>query len=177
MCFKKVLGLLKRRRRQMIWIITLNILQTFSSRRSTQKQWFSWCLSAEVQEGKLRNHRGKSGCFPKEVSFRICNYSHKSEANGNKCFRSREVTAVGGKNSSYMCRRKLRMELAGRRAEEEHMDEMRGLEGGGCEKRGWRERSYMKGFDSLWWGLRMNLRWDGGQNESLQSWQRSGEYS
>lgn len=65
-------------------------------------------------------------------------------------FFTREVTAVGGKNSSSICRRKLRMELAGRRAEEEHTDEMRRLEGGGCEKRGWREQSYTKGFDSLW---------------------------
>lgn len=64
-------------------------------------------------------------------------------------FFTRVVKAVGGKNSSYICRRKLRMELAGRRPEEEHMDEMRGLEGGWCEKRGWREPSYMKGLDSL----------------------------
>lgn len=37
----------------------------------------------------------------------------------------RVVKAVGGKKSSYIGRRKLRMEPAGRRPEEEHTDETR----------------------------------------------------
>lgn len=75
------------------------------------------------------------------------------------------------------------MGLAGRWPEEDHMDEVREdwlmL---AAVRRGWRGRSNVKGFHLLWWGRRINLQHPGvpldwGQIESLQYWQRGGEYS
>lgn len=59
MCFKNLQKSLKSAQREEMQNYLYDQTKYSANIQLTSQQWISWCLSAEGQEGKLRNHRGK----------------------------------------------------------------------------------------------------------------------